>query len=413
VALAQGTGRLDIAAPSPAELAEMIRKPAQMAGLGFELHPQSGLGLDAVLSEHAANEPGVLPLLSFTLDALYAKDVVNAGGRVLTFATYQSLGGLEGAIATRADQIVVALPAQAQAAVPRVIRALTTISSTQDQTTVSRPAPLGSFPDGSATRQVVDAMTAARLLVAAEEHATPTVRLAHEALISHWQRARDQLVTDARDLQTRALIERQQARWAAASGRAKPQLLLRDPDLANAIDLDSRWNDELDPATRSFIAMSRRRARLRHQLSTAAAVVFALVAVAAVYGGYRARQASIVAERNYVGAKQAVFHLITDVATSLSNVQGVRVEALTQVLDAVNNAISDLARSNPDDEELRGETAFMLKDFAEAYRRPAMPQRLAPPRKRRSLSTAPSPSTMTRTALSNFCSAMASTAWRT
>ena len=369
VALAQGNGRLDVSPPSPAELAEMIRKPAQAAGLGFEVHRDTGLGLDGVLAEHAANEPGVLPLLSFTLDALYAKDIVKDGGRLLTFATYESLGGLEGAIATRANQIVASLPDAAQAAVPRVLRALATISSTTDQATVARAAPLANFPESSAARRVVDALTAGRLLVASEENGVATVRLAHEALIGHWQRARDQLVADSRDLQTRALIERQQARWTAASGRAKQQLLLRDPDLANAIDLSHRWGDELDPATRAFIVTSHRRARIRQQLTAVAAVVFALLAVAAVYGGYRAQQERARAELNYAAAKQAVLHLISDVAIGLSNVQGVRVEAITRVLDTVKKTIADLTAENPNDVDLQSKNALMLREFAMTYQR--------------------------------------------
>src|SRR5262249_36324801 len=54
MALAQGHGRLDIAAPAPAELAEIIRKPSQAAGLSFESHSETGIGLDAVLAERAA-----------------------------------------------------------------------------------------------------------------------------------------------------------------------------------------------------------------------------------------------------------------------------------------------------------------------------------------------------------------------
>jgi len=343
VALAQGTGRLDVSPPSPAELAEMIRKPAQAAGLGFEVHGETGLGLDSVLAEHAANEPGVLPLLSFTLDGLYAKDVVKDGGRVLTFATYESLGGLEGAIANRADAIVAGLPAAAQAAVPRVLRAVATISSTTDQVTVARAAPLANFPEGSAARQVVDALTAGRLLVASEENATATVRLAHEALISHWRRARDQLVADGRDLQTRALVERQQARWAAAAGRAKRQLLLRDPDLANAIDLDNRWGDEIDGMTRGYIQISRNRARRRQQLTAVAAVVFAFVAAAAVYGQYRVRQERAQAERNFDAALQTASSY-ANANQSLNN--GDSASALRQV-QAAEATMTNLTRQNP------------------------------------------------------------------
>ena len=146
MALAQGHGRLDIAAPAPAELADMIRKPAQAAGLSFESHPETGIGLDAVLAERAAAEPGVLPLLSFTLDELYRRDVIASHGRVLTYATYEALGGLEGAIATRADQTVAALAPAAQAALPRVLRTLATVSTGADHVAVARAAPLDSFP---------------------------------------------------------------------------------------------------------------------------------------------------------------------------------------------------------------------------------------------------------------------------
>ena len=94
IGLAEGQGRIDVAPPSPAELAEMIRKPAQASGLFFEIHPDTNIGLDAMLAQDAAAEPGVLPLLSFTLDALHAQDVTKTGGHMLTYGTYAALGGL-------------------------------------------------------------------------------------------------------------------------------------------------------------------------------------------------------------------------------------------------------------------------------------------------------------------------------
>ena len=93
IAFAEGTGRIDLAAPSPAELTEMIRKPAHAAGLSFEAHPKSGLALDAVLAEHAAAAPGALPLLSFTLDELY-RNAKARGEAVLTHASTQNHSSL-------------------------------------------------------------------------------------------------------------------------------------------------------------------------------------------------------------------------------------------------------------------------------------------------------------------------------
>jgi WD40 repeat protein len=288
VALASGLGRLDVTAPLPRELAEMIRRPAEASGLSFEEHPETGVRLDALLSEHATAQPGVLPLLSFALDELY-KDMKARGSTKLTYASYEALGELEGAIAKRADTIMTELPAQAQAALPRVLRALTTVSDAKDLVPVARPAALDSFAVGSPARLLVDAFTAARLLVAASEGgAAPTVRLAHEALVSRWQRAREQLAIDRRDLATRMLVEQQLRRYNESRPVIRRQLLLRNPDLANATDLARRWADELDEPTREFIKRSGRRARVLQSATAAAAVLFGVLAVVATFAARRA-----------------------------------------------------------------------------------------------------------------------------
>ena len=277
MALCEGNGRLDVAAPSPAEMTEMICRPAEAAGLLFEQHPERGVRLDFVIAERAATAPGVLPLLSFTLDALYAEDIGKHGGHILTFATYDGLGGLEGAIATRAEDTLARLPATAQAALPRVLRALATVSPASDQLAVSRAAPLDSFAPGSPARVMLEALIGARLVVASGGRTAPVVRLAHEALLSRWERARLQVAADRRDLETRMLVESQQIRHAAAaSAREKRQLLLRDPDLAVAVDLAKRWGDDLPARTRDFIADSARAAQAAARLRWAVVAVVML-----------------------------------------------------------------------------------------------------------------------------------------
>ena len=245
---------------------------------------------------------------------------------MLTHAGYQALGGLEGAIAKRADEIVAGLPAPAQAALPRVLRALTTVSSITDQTPVARSASLRSFADGSPARALIDAFIAARLLVASSEGGVAaTVRLAHEALISRWQRARDQLAADRRDLETRAIVEREFGRWSQAGAGARRLLLLRNPDLANAVDLAKRWGDELDTPTREFIKQSGRRARLVQTFTAAAAVLFAVLAVAA---GYAERQAFHERELAIESAAEA------QAQTLIAQTQTRRAEESTREADA-------------------------------------------------------------------------------
>jgi tetratricopeptide (TPR) repeat protein len=264
VALSEGRGRLDLLPPSQAEIAEMIRRPAEVAGLWFENDPRTEIRLDAALAEDAAHEPGALPLLSFLLDALYARDVQSDNGSTLRYASMQALGGLKGAIATRAEAAFNALPADAQAALPKALRALVTVSRSGAEPT-ARAVPMSRFADGSPERRVVDAFLdpQVRLLVADGDGDGARVRLAHEALMTHWERARDQLVADRRDLEIRALIEQQQARWMRATGSVRRKLLLRDPDLAIGIDLVKRWGEDIETRLHDFILRSRRARRWR------------------------------------------------------------------------------------------------------------------------------------------------------
>lgn len=259
ITLAGAQGRIDLAAPSPAELAEMIRKPAQAAGLSFEAHRESGLDLDVVLAEDAAAEPGALPLLSFTLDKLY-KEAKERGETVLTHASYEALGGLKGAIASRADSVLAGLAEPAQSALPRVLRALVTVGPDAHAIVTARPAALDRFPEGNPERRLIDAFLAARLLVSEQGEGPASgarIRVAHEALLSHWGRARDWINVHRADLQLQQRIESDAARWAKAPVLDKAGLLL-PPGLRlnEAQDLVSRCRDDLSDQVRGFVAES-------------------------------------------------------------------------------------------------------------------------------------------------------------
>ena len=118
-ALKDGLGSYELLPPTGPEIAQIIREPARAAGLRFEEDADQGR-LEDVLQEAAAADPGSLPLLEFVLDALYE---AGRERRLLTFAAYRALGGLEGAIARRADEVVDALPPDIQDALPAVLRA--------------------------------------------------------------------------------------------------------------------------------------------------------------------------------------------------------------------------------------------------------------------------------------------------
>ena len=104
-----------VGGPRPPEISQMIRRPAMMAGITFERRGDPEEGLDDVLRDAASGNATVLPLLQFTLDELWRR---SKGSGVLRFSDYEDLGGLQGALRLRADEVYSGLPAPVRASLP-------------------------------------------------------------------------------------------------------------------------------------------------------------------------------------------------------------------------------------------------------------------------------------------------------
>lgn len=247
--------------PRPAEIDLLVRLPAQAAGLAFETEGNDGTGLDAIIVEAAGRHAGALPLLSFVLNELYRRDVEQGERPVLTFSSYRTMGGLEGAIASRAEEEAVKLiqpsPQVMEAALAAVLRSLVTVA--EDGTATARAAARDAVAVSSERAAVLDSLIAARLVVAGSD-GEANVRLAHEALLDHWPRLRDLVAEDGEFLRARGRLIADWARWEA-DNRSDDLLLPGGKRLADAEDLLARRHDELDPKTRAFVEASLRRDR--------------------------------------------------------------------------------------------------------------------------------------------------------
>ncbi len=250
-ALKDGLGSYELLPPTGPEIAQIIHEPARAAGLKFEEDPQQG-NLADVLHQSAATDPGSLPLLEFVLNALYE---AGKERRLLTFAAYRVLGGLEGAIAQRADEVTGALPTDVQDALPAVISALTTVRQ-QDEAATSRPALRREIAVTPAQTALVDALIDARLLVSDEgTEGAPMVRFAHEALLSQWPLAREIIAANREFLATRSRVRADARRWLAED--ENPDFLLPPGKrLAEAEDVLLARREEIDDRTIGYIEAS-------------------------------------------------------------------------------------------------------------------------------------------------------------
>ena len=287
IALCEGHGRLDLLAPGLAQISQMIRLGAEAAGLSYEAAPEDGVALGDRIAEEAARAPGALPLLSYLLEQLYEADAVQAGRSVLTYETYERLGRLSGSIATRAEAVLRDQSAETRDALPSLLFRLVDLARDADGAAglVARRAPLDTFGEGPA-RRLADAFLAAgaRLLVAdTGPDGAPVLRVAHEALLREWGRARELIQGNERMMATRRMVEERHGRWADLGRR--DDALLRNADLADGRRLLAERRSELGPAIVSYIVQSDRREKVRRRgLVAAACGATALVAVLVVGG---------------------------------------------------------------------------------------------------------------------------------
>ena len=287
VAIKEG-GQFDVQPPGTAEISQMIRMPAAAAGLRYERNAQTGENLDERLRDAMAGRPSALPLLQFTLEELYRR---RSGEGVLTFAAYEEIGGLEGALAHRADSVFAEQSPEVQAALPRVLGPLVTVSEDEDAFG-RRHAAIDAFEDPE-SRQLVAALVEARLLVSdMASDGTVQVAVAHEALIRHWPRAVEWLQANRELLRIRERVRTAALRWSAEDRRSDFLLSPGKPLAEAAVLRDSAVR--LDPLEQAFIAASDRRRRRNRTLRRTAVAALAVLSVAATAAAvFAVRQAEV------------------------------------------------------------------------------------------------------------------------
>jgi hypothetical protein len=276
-------GLLVLGPPQASEIAQMIRRPALMAGLSFERREDTDEGLDDVLRDAAAAYPAALPLLEFTLDELWKR---SGDSGVLRFSDYDALGGLRGALQQRAEEVFKSLPGTTQAALPTVLAALVRIDPSEEKPIVQSRIPRAQLEGGRDCTALIDAFISARLFVADRApDGTATIGLAHEALLREWQPATEWIEKNKDILRLRGGIAAAAAFWHAGQESAD-RLMPEGSLLRNAAKLLSEAHHILMPDDQRFLKASLEEAsrlRTRHVMrsliaSTAVtAAIFVLI----------------------------------------------------------------------------------------------------------------------------------------
>ena len=277
-------GHYDVLPPTAASLQRIIVEPATRAGLQFEGGP-GGTFEQRVLND-AVRHPEALPLLSYLLRELYENRTEKDD---LTTESYERLGGVEGALAKRAEEIFAGLPVEGQSVLAEVLSGLVTVSEEDESAVTRQRARLDGLTDTAGKKELVELFLQGRLLVADRDAGgQAVVQVAHEALLQKWERAALWARDNREFLRTRKRLEQAHARWGAEA-RNRDYLLPAGKPLADAEGLLLHSTGWLAPEVVEYVRQSgehvrgRERRRIKRLRITAGAL--ALLALAAVGGG--------------------------------------------------------------------------------------------------------------------------------
>lgn len=304
-----GDGHLDVLPPRYGEIGEIIRTPAWRANLSFEIDPDSRDRLDDVLRDAAVAQPDALPLLQHTLETLYEHRSKNG---TLTFSAYNDIGGLEGAIAHRAEQIFATLPTHGQESLNTVLARLIIIQTDSDA--VSAHLFESSIFDTDA-RVLVDAFINARLFVSGLHNGRPTVGVVHESLLRRWPRAVEWIQNNRRVLQARTRLKRATERWLE-QGRSPDHLLNAGMPLIEAIEAGASTRD-LDENEIALLSASQQLSTRRKTAKIAAIVTLTTLAVVSTLASLLAISALEDAERRRTDAERLADYMLGPLADEL------------------------------------------------------------------------------------------------
>ncbi len=218
--------------PDEDNLRAIMLEPAGMVGLEYEE------GLVTIIQDDLRGQSGALPLLSHTLRELFER----RQGKLLTIRSYNEVGGVEGSIARRADDVYEKFGPEARKVIRRVMVRLSQAAYRGDDPGEARQRILlkDLYSTGESRKlvdEVIITMASARLLTISGDEQTygAWVEVAHEALIRKWVRLRDWLRDNKAVLRTFNKLSGDVREWKD-KGRNE-DLLYRGKVLAEASDL--------------------------------------------------------------------------------------------------------------------------------------------------------------------------------
>ncbi len=293
-------GLVFLQSPDRQGLREAITQPLEMVGYHFDNATVVEEMLDTL-----EDTPGALPLLQFTAARLW--ETRDRRTHSLKENAFRQLGGVAGALATHADEVLAGLSASDRRLVHNLMLRLVTADGTRAIVDVSELTELSSTTGD--VRRLVDHLVQARLLVVQTrgEAEGPAVELVHESLIRGWPRLRRWLDESKEDSAFLEQLRNAARQWQS---RGQPQgLLWRGDTMQEARLWHRRYQGDLSRLEARYLdavfALAARATRRRRAVVIGIIAFLILLVVAAGFALISVRRAEQTARKNETQARAA------------------------------------------------------------------------------------------------------------
>jgi serine/threonine protein kinase len=281
--------------PDRAGLQEALSQPVEMLGYKYED------GIVGAMLDTLESTPGPLPLLQFSAAKLWA--LRDKQRRILTHDAYRAMGGVAGALATHADEVLATFTASDQKVVRAIFQRLVTPERTRAVIDTKELRDIASDVD-----RLIGRLVEARLLVVQQRgESEGAVELVHESLIRSWptlQHWLDENQEHAAYLQQIAVAAKA---WDA---KGRPGGLLWSGEAMEEARLFSlRFRGQLPAREHAFLAavnaLATRATRRKRRLVLGTMAVLVLFTTATFAALVYIRQQQQIAESRRVDAETA------------------------------------------------------------------------------------------------------------
>ncbi len=230
------------------ELKRAVAEPARRIGLCFET------GLVERILDRVEQQPGSLPLLEYALTELWRRRQASE----LKHASYDAIGGVEGAISKRAEEKFEKLSGpQREIALPALSRLVRVSSAGEESADTRHVVSLSEFDADAQAVMGILAAREARLVVMGRDETSgqETVEVAHEALIRGLADLRRWIDKDRKFLLWRQQLRPFLEKWRSLS-EGKGSALLHGVYLTEALRWSRERGKDLYSEERQFVQAS-------------------------------------------------------------------------------------------------------------------------------------------------------------